>query len=338
MTILKNHSLKPYNTFGVDASAKEFIEIQHEDELKEILLSQEYRNKSKFILGGGSNILFTKDLTDSVLKISVRGIEIINESGDYLTIRAGAGEIWHDLVLYTVERNLGGIENLSLIPGTVGAAPIQNIGAYGQELSETFVNLEGYYIDNGSYKKFEKEECRFGYRDSIFKQELKGKFVITHVTLKLNKNPIVNINYGSIKSELQNLGMNNPTVMDISSVIIKIRRSKLPDPNELGNAGSFFKNPEVSTKHLEELKKKFPDIISFSGSGDRLKIPAAWLIEKCGWKGKRIGDTGSHSRQALVIVNYGNATGAEIVNLANEIKKSVKEQFDIILEEEVNIV
>jgi len=338
MKILKEVSLKSYNTFRIDAKAKYFAEVKNEDELIEILTAGEYKNIPKLILGGGSNILLTKDFDGLVLKISLPGIEIIDEDDETIKIKAGAGVIWHDLVLFCVERNYGGIENLSLIPGTVGAAPIQNIGAYGQELKDVFDDLEGIQLDDLKSLKFKKVDCRFGYRDSIFKNELKNKFIIMSVAVKLSKKPILNLDYGNLKSELENLKQSNIGVKQVSDVISKIRRSKLPDPEEIGNAGSFFKNPEIPEVEFIELKKDFEDSIGYTLGNGRVKVSAGWLIEKCGWKGKRVGNTGSHIKQSLVLVNYGNASGSEVLNLAKEIKKSVQDKFGIDLKEEVNVI
>ena len=338
MNIQKNYSLKDLNTFGIDVKAQLFSEIKSEGQLQLILTDRNFKEISKFILGGGSNILFTQDFPGLVVKNSITGVEIIQEDKESILIKAGAGEIWHDLVLFCVKKNFGGIENLSLIPGTVGAAPMQNIGAYGQELKDVFEYLEGYFIDSGEKKTFTKDQCRFGYRDSIFKRELKDKFVITSVVLRLSKSPVLKIDYGTVREELEKLNLNRITIKNVSDVICKIRQSKLPDPKQIGNAGSFFKNPEIDAKRFSGLKKKFPEIPGYEIGVNTIKIPAAWLIEKCGWKGKKVGNTGSHSRQALVLVNYGNATGSEILSLANGIKSSIKDRFGIILEEEINII
>lgn len=338
MKIEKNISLKRYNTFGIDVKAKFFSEISSELQLKEILSANEYKHLPRLILGGGSNVLFTKDFDGLVLKISIPGIEIIKEDEKTVTIKAGAGVIWHELVLFCVERNYGGIENLSLIPGTVGAAPIQNIGAYGQELKDVFVSLNGVYVDNAQSGTFEKSGCKFSYRNGIFKNELKDKFIITYMTIRLSKNPVLNINYGNVKSELEKLGRKNIGIKEVSDVITEIRLSKLPDPSVIGNAGSFFKNPEVSEEKFNQLKEGFNDIIGFKLENDKVKIPAGWLIESCGWKGKKVGNTGSHAKQSLVLVNYGGASGEEVLNLAEEIKKSVYDKFGIKLDEEVNII
>jgi len=338
MEIAKNFSLKRFNTFGVDAEAKAFINADSEDEMFEILSANELKSYPKFILGGGSNILFTKDYDGLVIKNSIPGIEIIKEDERSVLIEAGAGVVWNELVMYCVDRNFGGIENLVLIPGTAGAAPIQNIGAYGEELSETFYSLHGFSVDNAMPAVFYKDDCRFGYRDSIFKKELKNKFAITKIQLRLNKNPRINIDYGNVKEELDKTGNTIITIKDVSEAISKIRREKLPDPAIIGNAGSFFKNPEIEKEDYNRLKEKFPDIRGYALDNGKVKVPAAWLIDKAGWKGFRKGNTGTHSKQALVIVNYGSASGEEILHFAKEIKRSVYETFEIILEEEVNIV
>ena len=338
MNIQKNYSLKKLNTFGIDVKAQLFSEVKSKEQLQLILTDENFKQIPKFILGGGSNILFTQDFRGLVIKNSIPGIEIIQQDENFVLIKAGAGEIWHNLVLFCVERNLGGIENMTFIPGTVGAAPMQNIGAYGQEIKDVFENLEGIFVETGETKTFTIEQCRFGYRDSLFKNELKNKFVITSVVIRLNKNPVFKLDYGTVKEELKKLNLKKITIKNVGDVICKIRQSKLPDPSQIGNAGSFFKNPEIDAKRFSDLKKEFPEIPGYKTGINKIKIPAAWLIEKCGWKGKKIGNTGSHSQQALVLVNYGNATGSEILSLANDIKSSVKDRFGIILEEEINIL
>lgn len=338
MNIQKNYPLKNLNTFGIDVKAQLFADIKSEEQLYLLLTDKNFKEIPKFVLGGGSNILFTQDFPGIVIKNSIPGIEIIQEGKEYVHVKAGAGEIWHDLVLFCIDKNLGGIENLSLIPGTVGAAPMQNIGAYGQEFKNVFEYLEGFYIDSGKKRTFVKDECRYGYRDSIFKRELKSKFVITSVDLQLSKNPVLKLNYGTVKEELEKLNIENATIKNVSDVICKIRKSKLPDPKQIGNAGSFFKNPEVSEDIFSKLKYQFPAIIGYPLDNKKVKLAAGWLIEQCGWKGKRVGNTGSHSRQALVLVNYGGAKGSEVLSLAEEIKESVKNKFGIELEEEINIV
>ena len=338
MKIQENFSLKKNNTFRIDVKAKYFAEVYSTEELTSILSDSNYKKESKLILGGGSNILFTNDFNGLIIKINSNEISIIEENEDEVIVQASAGVIWHELVLFCVERNYGGIENLSLIPGTVGAAPIQNIGAYGQELKDTFKSLKGIFSDNLKEKIFIKDECEFGYRSSIFKNKLRKKFIITYVSLKLSKHPSLNISYGSIKAELNKLGKQNLSVRDVSRVVCDIRRSKLPDPQEIGNAGSFFKNPEVNKNKFEKLKEKYPTIIGYKLTESKVKIPAGWLIEQAGLKGKRIGNTGTHINQALVIVNYGNATGEEILNFKDHIKNEVINRFGLELEEEVNVI
>lgn len=338
MHIKENYSLKNYNTFGIDVKAKYFAEAESADDVKLLLSHAKFKNIPKLILGGGSNILFTKDFDGLVINLINNRIEIIEEDEEYIYVRADAGVIWHKLVLFAVEKNLGGIENLSLIPGKVGAAPIQNIGAYGQELKDVFVSLRGVDIESANVKEYSPEECKFGYRDSIFKRELKNKFIITSVVLKLIKKPSLNISYGSIKEELEKLNLNEISVSDVSRVVCHIRESKLPDPAVIGNAGSFFKNPEISREKFDDLSKKYPGIPGYKASNDSFKIPAGWLIEKAGLKGKREGNVGTHEKQALVIVNFGNAAGDEILKFKDHIKKEVEEKFGIELEEEVNIL
>ena len=337
MKIEKNKSLKKLNTFGIDVCAGKYVEIYDEDELKQLLSANELKNELKLVLGGGSNILFTRDYKGIVIKNSIPGIKIIFEDEKYSLVKAGAGVVWNDLVLFAVEKNLGGIENLISIPGNVGAAPVQNIGAYGEELQNTFHSLKGIFIDSGKEAVFTREDCKFGYRDSIFKNDLKGKFIITYVILELYKDPQPVFNYGTIKNELDKLKKENYSLKDISEIIAHIRNEKLPNPSSIGNAGSFFKNPEIDKDLFLELKKEHPEIPAFTTPFDKVKIPAGWLIEKCGWKGKRINNAGVHEKQALVLVNYGNATGSDILSLAYEIKISVIKTFGIELTDEVNI-
>jgi UDP-N-acetylmuramate dehydrogenase len=338
MKIINNFPLKKLNTFGIEASAKVFVNVSTEDEMFEVLSAKEFKPYPKFVLGGGSNILLTKDFDGLVIKNSIPGIAIIQENDKSVLIEAGAGVIWNDLVSYCVDRNLGGIENLVLIPGTIGAAPIQNIGAYGEELSETFHRLRGFYMDTAMPAFFYKNECRFGYRDSIFKRELRNKFAITKFQIRLNKNPLVKIEYGNVKEELEKTGKSNFTIKDVSGVIAGIRREKLPDPAVIGNAGSFFKNPEIGRESFDKLKLNYPDLKGYPLENGNIKIPAAWLIEKAGFKGVRKGNTGTHAQQPLVIINHGSASGEEILHFAKEIKQSVYEKFDVILKEEVNIL
>lgn len=338
MNIQENFSLKALNTFGIDAKARYFSEFHSKDELIHLLMEPLSKQSDKMILGGGSNILFTKDFEGLVLKNSIKGIEIIEEDDEHVYIKAGAGVVWHDLVLFSIQGNYGGIENLSLIPGTVGASPMQNIGAYGVEIKDTFDALEAINVEDGSIKVFRKEDCNFGYRDSVFKKSLKGKYVIVSVTYRLSKNPVFNISYGAIKNTLDELGIKELTVKAVSDAVCNIRRSKLPDPADIGNAGSFFKNPEIPELQFEDLKKDYPDIPCYKTSPGMVKIPAGWLNEQCGWKGKVVGNTGVHKNQALVLVNYGKAKGNEIKQLSFDIVRSVKEKFGIELETEVNII
>lgn len=336
IVITHNISLKPYNTFGIDVDARSFVEINSVEDLIEILKKSGSKS-SELILGGGSNILFTRDYEGLVIKNNIKGIDLVKETETEVWIKAASGEIWNDLVLYCVSKNYGGIENLSLIPGTVGAAPIQNIGAYGAELKDVFDSLEALNLNDLTLETFEAEHCRFGYRDSIFKQEAKNNYFITSVTIRLQKFPILNTSYGAIQTILNQKEIINPGIADVSAAVCEIRNSKLPNPAVIGNAGSFFKNPEISKDQYLELKKTYPEMPGYP-TGTRIKVPAGWLIESCGWKGKRIGETGSHKDQALVLVNYGSATGEEIKNLSMEIQKSVKNKFDISIQTEVNII
>jgi UDP-N-acetylmuramate dehydrogenase len=338
MRLLQNHSLKKLNTFGVEVKAKLLAEVFSEDELIKLLSDENYKREKKYILGGGSNILFTSDFEGVIIKLSAKNIQIVEENSDSVLIKADAGVIWDDLVKYSVERNYGGIENLTLIPGTVGAAPIQNIGAYGQELADTFESLNGINIKSDKTKSFTKSECKFSYRSSIFKEELKNEFVITSVSLKLSKDPRTNTNYKALSDYLSKKEIMNPSIKDISIMVAEIRQTKLPDPTKLGNAGSFFKNPVLIENSFRNIKAEYPDIVSFSSDSGQIKISAGWLIEKCGWKGKRVGNVGTSPDHALVICNYGNATGAEILEFAMRIKEEVANKFGIKLEEEVNIL
>lgn len=327
-------SLLSFNTFGIDVSAKAFVEISHVEKLRTVLKKNAL---PVFILGGGSNILLTKDVDALVLKNNILGKTIVEETEDFAIIEVGAGENWHDLVLWSLEKGLSGIENLSLIPGLVGAAPIQNIGAYGVELKDVFVKLEAVGLATGTIKTFSKKACQFGYRDSVFKSDLKGKYCITKVFLQLSKKPKINVSYGAINDTLQEMGIDNPKPKDVSDVVIKIRSSKLPDPNILHNSGSFFKNPEIDLQTFQTLQKKFPSIVFYDLPNEMVKIPAGWLIEQCGWKGKQIGTVGCHAQQALVLINYGGATGKELLDHAKKVANSVKEKFGIDLTPEVNI-
>lgn len=328
-------SLKPYHTFGMEVKARDFAELSHEQELPSILkLISQYQGPV-LLMGGGSNMLFTKDFEGLVVKISTKGIEVVEEDDDYVYVRGMAGENWDDFVQFCVGRNLGGLENLSLIPGNVGSSPIQNIGAYGVEIRDSFYMLDAIALRTGEFREFFAEECDFGYRHSIFKGELKGKYLILSVTFRLKRNPELNTSYGAITAELDACG-EAPSVKSVAAAVSRIRRSKLPDPEELGNAGSFFKNPVISDKQFFELKQHYPAIASFPADGG-VKLAAGWLIEQCGWKGFREGDAGVHAKQALVLVNYGNATGTQLHALAMKIIDSVKAKFGVQLEPEVNI-
>ncbi|HET6527201.1 MAG TPA: UDP-N-acetylmuramate dehydrogenase [Balneolaceae bacterium] len=336
--VKRDVDLRPYNTLHVSAKACMFAAVGTTGQLKEILRHPETKNQPLLVLGGGSNILFLSDFEGLVLRVEIAGKEVVKETNEHVWLKVGAGENWHQTVRYCVEKGWGGVENLSLIPGTVGAAPIQNIGAYGVELTDVFALLEAVEIETAETHTFKKEECRFGYRDSIFKNELKGKFVVTQVVLKLSKKPEINASYGAIQSELDKRSIVDPSIKNISDIIVDIRKSKLPNPAELGNAGSFFKNPIVDKSIFERIKKEFSNAPGYSISDGKMKVPAGWLIEQTGWKGKVVGQTGTYKQQALVIVNYGGATGKEILNLAGSIQESVKKKFRIELLPEVNII
>ncbi|MEX0967863.1 MAG: UDP-N-acetylmuramate dehydrogenase [Bacteroidia bacterium] len=338
MQIQENISLKRFNTFGIDVTTRYYAEVRTVPELQLLLRNEKYRAVPKLILGGGSNLLFTKDYEGLVIRNCLEGIEKLKEDEEYVWIKAMSGEVWHSFVIYCIERGWGGIENLSLIPGTVGAAPMQNIGAYGVELRQTFEQLEAVRLEDGRLEIFDAESCRFGYRDSIFKNKAKGQYFIVSVSLRLAKKPEFNISYGAISRTLEEMGVKELTLSAVSEAVCSIRRSKLPDPAVLGNSGSFFKNPEIPDDQFNELKKKFPDIAGYAVGEGKTKVPAGWLIEQAGWKGKRIGETGAHKDQALVLVNYGNATGEEIWQLARQIQRSVQEKFGIELQPEVNVV
>ncbi|MFD2725498.1 UDP-N-acetylmuramate dehydrogenase [Hyunsoonleella rubra] len=337
MQIAENISLKKYNTFGIDIDAKHFVSVSDENQLKDVLAQEDY--PEKLILGGGSNMLLTKNQDKLVIHVNLKGISVIDETTDYVLVKASAGENWHEFVLWCLKHDYGGLENLSLIPGNVGTAPIQNIGAYGVELKDTFVSCDTIEITTQKIRTFTKEDCEFGYRNSIFKQKAKGKYIITSVIFKLTKrNHQLHTSYGAITSELQNLGVKNPTIQDISKAVINIRESKLPNPKEIGNSGSFFKNPVISKVHFEKLKLNFEAIPSYPVSDSEVKVPAGWLIETAGFKGKTFGNYGVHKKQALVLVNYGGAKGSDILKLSQLIQKTVKRLFDISIEAEVNIL
>jgi len=332
-------SLKPYNSFGIEAIARYFIRFKSREEVQEIFEAiKELQIAERLILGGGSNVLLCSDFNGYVLKNEIGGIEVIRDEADFVMIKAGAGVPWHQLVMYAVDRGWGGIENLSLIPGSTGAAPMQNIGAYGVELKDVFDSLEAYHIGEKRMITFDKKDCTFGYRESIFKHELKNQCVILSVTLVLKKNPAFNIAYGAIRQELEKMKVETLSVKNISEAVIHIRSSKLPDPAKIGNAGSFFKNPSVQAKQYQDLKKQYPDLVGYENADGSYKLAAGWLIESCGWKGYRKGDAGCYPLQALVLVNYGNATGKELLALSEEIQASVAKKFGVILEREVNLI
>ncbi len=348
MPLLEEYvSLRPFNTFGLDVRARYFARFASAEELRQLLALPPVQAGPLLILGGGSNLLLTRNFAGVVLKNEIKGLEIISEGADTHTalVRAGAGESWHGMVEYALDQALSGIENLSLIPGTVGAAPLQNIGAYGAELQDTFERLEALAISTGELRVFNKEECGFGYRESVFKGPLKGQFVVTAVVLRLHRasgGRPVNVSYGAIQDTLTDLGLEaEPTPRDVSDAVVRIRRSKLPDPAEIGNAGSFFKNPEISRRKFEELKSRYPGLPGYPVPGG-VKVPAGWLIEQAGFKGLRrgpgAGTHGVHERQALVLVNHGGATGQELRELAEEVIRAVGTQFGIELHPEVNIL
>ena len=337
MNILHNFSLKNYNTFGIEAKAQQFVAVHSIEELKQVL--QNNTDQKKFILGGGSNMLLTKDIEALVIHIDLKGKKVIREDEDYVWVEAQAGENWHEFVLWNIENNFGGIENMSLIPGNVGTTPVQNIGAYGAEIKDTFVSCEAIHIATQELKTFTNAECKFGYRESIFKQEAKDQYIITSVVFKLTKrHHKINTGYGDIQNELAKHNITEPTIKDVSNAVIAIRQSKLPDPKELGNSGSFFKNPIISREAFHKAKAQHPEIKHYEVSETEVKVPAGWMIEQAGLKGYREGDAGIHARQALVLVNYGNASGQDILNLSKLVQKTVLDKFGIAIEAEVNVI
>jgi UDP-N-acetylmuramate dehydrogenase len=339
IAVKENIDLLPFNTFKIKANARYFAVVTSAREAKELFKSDVFRLNKPLILGGGSNLLLTDDFDGLVIKNEIRGIDIVEENDDTITLRVGSGENWHAFVMYCVSRDLGGIENLSLIPGTVGAAPMQNIGAYGVEIKEVIHNVEAIELSSGVIRVFNKAECSFGYRESVFKQHLKGQYFISSITLTLTKkNHRFNTSYGAITDVLKEKNVQNLSIKAISDAIIFIRKNKLPDPVLIGNAGSFFKNPSVEQHVFEALKKNFPSIPSFAGENNLVKIPAGWLIEQCGWKGKTLENIGVHKHQALVLVNYGGGEGKKIWRLAQEIQASVEAKFNVVLHTEVNII
>ena len=335
LKILENVSLKSFNSFGIDVLAKFFVEINTVEQLGELFAEAQFLELPRIVLGGGSNMLFTQDFEGLVIRMNIRGIE--NESNqENVFVTAGAGEVWNDLVNYCVDAGFAGMENLSLIPGSVGASPIQNIGAYGVELKDIFESCQAFEIATQTNKTFSKADCKFDYRESIFKQALKNQYIITAVKFKLTKQAEINSSYGAIADELSKREIQHPTIKDVSEVVSAIRVAKLPDPSTIGNAGSFFKNPIISKAEFEKIHTEYPDIVHFE-VGDQVKLAAGWLIEQCGWKGKIVGNTGTWKNQALVLVNHGGATGDEIYKFSEAIISSVQQKFGVLLQREVNI-
>lgn len=337
MQVIGNFSLKSYNTFGIDATAREFVAVHSTQELKQIL--DERRLENKFVLGGGSNMLLTKNIDALVIHIDLKGKRVLARDGDSVIVEAQAGENWHEFVLWTISQDFGGLENMSLIPGNVGATPIQNIGAYGAEIKDTMVSCDAMNIETQQMRTFSKDECGFGYRESVFKNAEKDKYIITSVVFRLtSRNHKISTGYGDIAKKLAEDNIASPTIKDVSDAVIAIRRSKLPDPKELGNSGSFFKNPIVPKAVYEKAAAAYPEMPHYVISDTEVKVPAGWLIEQAGFKGKRFGDAGVHKNQALVLVNYGNATGQEILAVAKAVQEAVLEKFGIAIEAEVNVI
>ncbi|QXV67048.1 UDP-N-acetylmuramate dehydrogenase [Mucilaginibacter sp. 21P] len=337
LQIQENVSLKNFNTFGIDVNARYFAEINHEAGLVELFADPQWHKVQRLVMGGGSNMLLVNDFDGLVIRLNIRGIQH-RISHDDVHVDAGAGEVWNDLVNYCVAHGFAGMENLSLIPGSVGASPIQNIGAYGVELKDVFESCHAFEIATGEFRTFSKDDCKFGYRESVFKAELAGRFIITSVKFKLSLVPHLNLKYGAIEQELANRNIENPTLKDVSQVVSHIRVSKLPDPSTIGNAGSFFKNPVISRADFEALISKHPDVVNYPAPDNMVKLAAGWLIEQCGWKGKQVGHTGTWKNQALVLVNHGGATGEEVYNFSSQIIDSVYDKFGVLLQREVNIV
>ncbi len=337
-TLQENKNIKAYNTFGVDCMAEYYARVDHLEQLQNVLGQLSISYNRMLILGGGSNLLFVGNYGGIVLHNAFKGIEVLDEDAGRIRIQVGAGMNWHRFVTYCVEREWGGIENLALIPGRVGAAPIQNIGAYGVEFEDVFESLRAVHLKSGEVEAFDNEECRFGYRDSIFKGALKGQYLITDITLILEKNKAPDTSYDSLSNHLMDQGIHEPGIEDVFRAVVDIRQSKLPDPDELGNAGSFFKNPVITSGRYESLEKEFGEVPGYPEGNNKIKVPAAWLIDKAGWRGVRRGEVGTYPHQALVIVNYGGATGAQILEFAAEIRSAVFERFEIKLDPEVNII
>ncbi|MGZ3756235.1 MAG: UDP-N-acetylmuramate dehydrogenase [Mucilaginibacter sp.] len=337
LQIQENVSLKNFNTFGVEAMARYFVEINHEDELTELFMDPKWLQERRLVLGGGSNVLLISDFDGLVIRMNIRGFEHRIQHEDVF-VEAGAGEVWNDLVNFCIDRNYAGLENLSLIPGSVGASPIQNIGAYGVELKDVFDSCRAFEIATGNFKTFTKGDCRFGYRESVFKTTLQGRYIIVSVKFHLSMVPDINLKYGAIEQELANRHIENPTIKDVSKVVSHIRVSKLPDPSTIGNAGSFFKNPVISKEEFDPIQARYPEIVNYPAGEGFVKLAAGWLIEQCGWKGKVVGNTGTWKNQALVLVNHGGATGAEVYTFSSQIIDSVYTKFGVTLQREVNII
>jgi UDP-N-acetylmuramate dehydrogenase len=336
--IQQNIPLRQYNTLGIDAIARYFAAFTSVDALGELIEKNPVTGTSPLIVGGGSNILFKDHVNRLVLKNDIPGLDIIKEDTNHVYVKAGAGENWHGFVQFCLQHNWAGVENLSLIPGCVGASPMQNIGAYGVEIKEVFEQLEAYHLHDKKVHVFSATDCEFGYRESVFKGKYKGQYVILNVTYRLNKQPRFNTSYGAIEQELERMGVQQLSIQAVSQAVINIRTSKLPDPKKIGNAGSFFKNPSVAAVVYEQLKKEHPAIVGYSNADGTVKLAAGWLIEQSGWKGYRRGDAGVHDKQALVLVNHGHATGKDIYDLSEDVMKSVYEKFGVQLEREVNVV
>ncbi len=340
LTVQTNVSLKPYNTFGIDVNAHYLATINNESDLLVVVQMDRFSGANRLVLGGGSNVLLTQNFDGLVLKIDIQGIKTVREDDQHVYLEVGAGVNWHELVMHCVNSGLAGMENLSLIPGTAGAAPMQNIGAYGVEIEQVFDSLTAVHLQTGEVQRFNHADCRFGYRESVFKHELKGQYIITSVTFRLNKQPTFHTRYGAIQETLTAMGITDETlsIKAISDAVIHIRRSKLPDPAQIGNAGSFFKNPEISKAQFDSLKTQYADLPGYPVGEHAVKVPAGWLIEQSGWKGRRIGDAGVHAKQALVLVNYGGATGPDILDIAGQVQQTVLAKFGVQLTPEVNVV
>ncbi|RLD60652.1 MAG: UDP-N-acetylenolpyruvoylglucosamine reductase [Bacteroidetes bacterium] len=337
MNLKRNYPLKNFNTFSINVDAEYFVEVAS---IEELTASVDFINSEKIpflILGGGSNILFTQNFKGLVIKLNIHGIEVIDQDNNHVYIKSGAGENWDEFVQYCVDNKWGGLENLSLIPGNVGASPVQNIGAYGVEMKDHFYELEYFNIEKKEIRTFRFDDCNFGYRNSIFKNVLNGKGVVTSVTFKLDKTPEFKTSYGAISTKLDRMGVTDVTLKDLRQAVISIREIKLPDPDEIPNGGSFFKNPVIDTNQFQKIKAQFPEVVSYKQDEENIKLAAGWLIDQCNWKGKRIGDAGIHKNQALVLVNYGNASGLDIYELSEKIKQSVFDKFGVVLEREINV-